>query len=184
MKEQKQNELSLKALEAEVLEEGREWTRQRLPQRLQAQAEQAGPFSPLRQQQQHPLTLHTVVGKITLVVTCGRDRQSGEWTCPARERWGLGPHEKMTPELEDRVCLTATLTGSYAAAAQLTAKWGRAMDAETIRTHVLRVGQRAEAQVQARLGGKALDQPAVQVPGTKLAPFSMVIMMDGCLARP
>ena len=29
----------------------------------------------------------------------------------------------MTPELEDRLCLTATLTGSYAAAAQLAAKW-------------------------------------------------------------
>jgi hypothetical protein len=123
------------------------------------------------------------VGKITLRVTCGRDRQSGEWTCPARERWGLGPHEKMTPELEDRVCLTATLTGSYAAAAQLTAKWGSALDAETIRTHALRVGQRAETQVQARLAGEALAQPAVQVPGTKLAPFSLVIMMDGCLAR-
>jgi hypothetical protein len=46
MKEQKQNELSLKALEAEVLEEGREWTRQRLQQRLQAQAEQAGAVFP------------------------------------------------------------------------------------------------------------------------------------------
>jgi hypothetical protein len=46
MKEQEQNELSLKALEAEVLEEGREWTRQRLQQRLQAQAEQAGAVFP------------------------------------------------------------------------------------------------------------------------------------------
>lgn len=46
MKEQKPNELSLKALEAEVLEEGREWTRQRLQQRLQAQAEQAGAVPP------------------------------------------------------------------------------------------------------------------------------------------
>jgi len=46
MKEQKQSKLSLKALEAEVLEEGREWTRQRLQQRLQAQAEQAGAVFP------------------------------------------------------------------------------------------------------------------------------------------
>ena len=46
MKEQKPSELSLKALEAEVLAEGREWTRQRLQQRLQAQAEQAGAVSP------------------------------------------------------------------------------------------------------------------------------------------
>ena len=46
MIEQKQ-ELSLKELEAEGLAEGRAWTRQRLQQRLQAQAEQAGcGFSP------------------------------------------------------------------------------------------------------------------------------------------
>jgi hypothetical protein len=45
MKERK-SELSLKALEAEVLAEGREWTRQRLQQRLQGQAEQAGAVSP------------------------------------------------------------------------------------------------------------------------------------------
>jgi hypothetical protein len=38
--------LSLKELEAEVLAEGREWTRQRLQQRLQAQAEEAGAVSP------------------------------------------------------------------------------------------------------------------------------------------
>ena len=89
----------------------------------------------------------------------------------------------MTPELEDRVCLTAALTGSYAAAAQLTAKWGSAVDDETIRVHVRRVGKRAEAQVQARLAGKEKETPAVQVAGIKPAPFALVIMMDGCLAR-
>jgi hypothetical protein len=46
MKEQKSNELSLKALEAAVLAEGQEWMRQRLQQRLQAQAEQAGAVFP------------------------------------------------------------------------------------------------------------------------------------------
>ncbi len=45
MTEQKK-ELSLKELEAEVLAEGREWTRQRLQQRLQAQAEEAGALFP------------------------------------------------------------------------------------------------------------------------------------------
>jgi hypothetical protein len=89
----------------------------------------------------------------------------------------------MTPELEDRVCLTATLTGSYAAAAQVTAKWGSVVDAETIRMHVLGVGQAAEAQAQARLDGPALTQPVVPVPGSQPAAFSLVIMMDGCLAR-
>ena len=37
---------SLKEVEAEVLAEGREWTRQRLQQRLQAQAEEAGAVFP------------------------------------------------------------------------------------------------------------------------------------------
>ena len=45
MIEQKK-ELSLKELEAEVLAEGREWTRQRLQQRLQAQAEEASAVFP------------------------------------------------------------------------------------------------------------------------------------------
>lgn len=39
-------QLSLKELEAEVLAEGREWTRQRLQQRLQAQAEEASAVFP------------------------------------------------------------------------------------------------------------------------------------------
>jgi hypothetical protein len=39
-------EMSLKELEAEVLAEGREWTRQRLQQRLQAQAEKASAVFP------------------------------------------------------------------------------------------------------------------------------------------
>jgi hypothetical protein len=81
-------------------------------------------FPPLRQRQDRRLTLNTVVGPVNVVVDYGRDRQSGKWCCPAREQWGLGPHQKMTPELEDRICLTATLTGSYQAAAEMTAKWG------------------------------------------------------------
>ena len=81
------------------------------------------------------------------------------------------------------MCLTATLTGSYEAAARLSAKWGSAVDDETIRAHVRCVGQRAEAQVQARVAGKTLEKPAVKVAGIKPAPFALVIMMDGCLAR-
>jgi len=46
MKENESNELSLKETEAEVLAEGREWTRQRLQQRLQAQAQAAGALFP------------------------------------------------------------------------------------------------------------------------------------------
>jgi hypothetical protein len=45
------------------------------------------------------------------------------------------------------------------------------------------VGQRAEAQVQTRLAGKALVEPVAKVAGIKPAPFALVIMMDGCLVR-
>jgi hypothetical protein len=118
------NELSLKATQAQVLAAGREWTRQRLQQRLQGQARAAGAVFPLRQRQTRPLRLHTVVGEVTLAVDYGRDPQTGKWVCPAREHWGLGPHQKMTPELEDRVCLRARLADSYQAAGALSAKWG------------------------------------------------------------
>lgn len=118
-----------------------------------------------------------------MLVGYGRDQPSGKWRCPAREQWGLGPHQKMTPELEDRVCLTATLTGSYEAAAQLAAKWGSAVNDETIRVHARRVGQRAEKQAQRRLSGEVLSQPTVKRAGAKASPFALVIMMDGWLAR-
>jgi hypothetical protein len=46
MKSEQKRLLSLKELEAQVLVEGREWTRQRLEQRLQEQAKAAGALSP------------------------------------------------------------------------------------------------------------------------------------------
>lgn len=89
----------------------------------------------------------------------------------------------MTPELEDRVCLTATLTGSYEADARLSAKWGSAVDDETIRVHARRVGRRAEEQAQGRLNSTTLSEPTMQRAGVKRSPFGLVIMMDGWLAR-
>ena len=140
-------------------------------------------FFPLQQRQQRPLTLHTVVGKIGLLVAYGREPHSGKWKCPARQFWGLGPHQKMTPELEDRLCLTATLAGSYEAASQLSAKWGSAVDDETIRMHARSVGRRAEQQTQKRRDSAAAQSAVAQPAGAKAAAFSLVIMMDGWLAR-
>lgn len=123
-----------------------------------------------------------MVGDVILHVDYGRDPQTGKWVCPARTRWGLGPHQKMTPELEDRVCLTATLADSYQAAALLSAKWGSPVDASTIRQHACAVGQRAQAQAQERATAPA---PAVRpLAGAKAkGPAALVIMMDGWLAR-
>jgi hypothetical protein len=88
----------------------------------------------------------------------------------------------MTPELEDRVCLTAPLADSYQAAALLSAKWGRPVDASTIRQHACAVGQRAQAQAQRRAPAPA---PAGRPPAGAKAPkpAALVIMMDGWLAR-
>jgi hypothetical protein len=137
-------------------------------------------FPPLRQPQRRTLTLHTVVGAVSVSVMYGRDPQSGKWHCPARVYWGLGPHQKMTPELEDRVCLTAALTGSYQAAAELTAKWGSPVDDRTIQTHARRLGQRAEQQTQQRLAAPASVPPG---PAKSAVPTGIVIMMDGWMAR-
>ena len=123
-----------------------------------------------------------MVGDVTVAVDYGRDPRTGKWVCPAREHWGLGPHQKMTPELEERVCLTATLADSYQAAAALSAKWGSPVDASTIRQHACAVGQRAAAQAQTRADA---PPPAVAPPaGVKaVGPAALVIMMDGWLAR-
>jgi hypothetical protein len=139
-------------------------------------------FFPLRPRPTRKLTLRTVVGMISVVVDYGRDPQSGKWVCPARRRWDLGAHQKMTPALEDRVCLTATLADSYAAAAQLAAKWGSPVEVSTIRAHACQVGQRAAAQAQAR---RSLPESPRRLPaGVKAsAPAALVIMMDGWLAR-
>jgi hypothetical protein len=46
MKQMKSLKLSLKEIEVQVLTEGREWTRRRLQQQLQAQAQEAGALFP------------------------------------------------------------------------------------------------------------------------------------------
>jgi hypothetical protein len=68
-----------------------------------------------------------------------------------QERWGLGPHQKITPGLADKLCFTVTATGSYEEAAALAAKWGCPVDDSTLYALAQRVGARAEAQTQARL---------------------------------
>jgi hypothetical protein len=122
-----------------------------------------------------------VVGDVTVNVAYGRDPQTGKWVCPARVAWGLGPHQKMTPELADRVCLTATLADSYQAAAELSAKWGSPVDASTIRQHACAAGQRAAAQAQKREREPAVVATPAGVKATK--PAALVIMLDGWLAR-
>ena len=95
-----------------------------------------------------------------------------------RQRWGLQPHQRTSPVLEDKVLFTATVTGTYEQAAAVAGKWGCPMDDATVHALVQRVGARAEAQTQARLK----TTPAEISP--ERAPSDLVVLMiDGWLAR-
>jgi len=84
----------------------------------------------------------------------------------------------MSPVLEEKVAFTATLTGSYEAAAQVAGKWGSEVDDSVVHALAQRVGRKAEAQTQARL--KQLPQESQpQRRASQLA----LLMVDGWFAR-
>jgi len=130
--------------------------------------------------QRRALTLHTVVGAVTIEVDYGQEASTRRWVCPARQAWGLGPHQKMTPALTERACYTVTATGSYAKAAALCGKWGSLLDDATIHAAVQRVGQRAQAQETARLQQGPEVRPAER---KRPGPAALVIMLDGWMVR-
>ena len=167
---------ALQAMELETLAEGREWTRRRLRERLQAAAEQIplvnAQEEPLRQRRWRPLRLRTVVGGGGLKVGHGYDPRGKRWVCPAREAWGLAAYQQVTPELQARLCHTATVAGSYQAAAELAARWGTEVSDDLIHQQVQLVGAQAADQ----------DLRAEPVP-EKEPEFSLVMMMDGWMAR-
>jgi hypothetical protein len=122
--------------------------------------------------------LRTVFGKVDLQVWHGRDPADGHWGCPVQERWGLGPHEKITPALADKLCFTVTATGSYEEAAAVAAKWGCPVDDSTLHALVQRIGAQAEAQTQARLQ----NPPPELEPRRKPSQLAL-LFLDGWLAR-
>ena len=124
------------------------------------------------------LQLRTVLGEVELRVWHGQDPTDRHWGCPLQERWGLGPHQKITPGLADKLCFTVTATGSYEEAAALAAKWGCPVDDSTLYALAQRVGARAEAQTQARLA----TLPPELEPRRKPSELG-VLLLDGWLAR-
>ena len=124
------------------------------------------------------MSLRTVVGVVKVVVWQGKDPTNKHWGCPIRERWGLRPHQQMSPALEEKLAFTATLAGSYDATAQVAAKWSCPMDDSVIHALVQRVGSRAQAQTQQRL--KELPRESDARRGaSELA----LLMLDGWFAR-
>jgi len=139
-----------------------------------------------------PLTLMTTAGEVTVEVPYCQNRETGEWSSPFRETCGLEPRQTTTPELERRLCLTATATFSYEHAARVCALWGSPIaDDSTIQRHVQAAGLRAEATEQRRVRESnipALREKMIEETKARLAKecpggFSLLIMLDGWMAR-
>ena len=167
----------LRQLEQTVLAEGREWTRRRLESQLQAQAnrlEALCPQSgvPLHDTRWRDLQLDTVVGTVQVRARYGYSLALQRWLCPARAAWDLEPYQRLSPELQARLAYTATEVGSYERAARMAQTWGSPLSDGRIHHHVQRLGA-AAAQV---------SLPTAQPPARE-PEFSLVIMMDGWMAR-
>ncbi len=143
---------------------------------------------PLQRKRPTKIELKCCAGTVCVSTLYGQDPQSREWLNPLREEWGLGPQQVMSPVLEERLCFTATLTGSYESAARVAQKWGTEADDSTIHAHVQEAGTWAEALREERIE-RALDPETradvVREAGEDLpaSPFSLVIMMDGWMIR-
>lgn len=169
---------SLLEMEQEVLEEGREWTRRRLQERLQQAANATAPVCEksglvLKRQQKRSFTLMTVAGLVTIDAIRGYSRATGQWHCPVREQWGLAKWARLSPEFEQRLTYNAAVTGSFEKAAEHSTRWGSPVSDDAIHALVSRVGQRS----------KTLAPPAPPPPKPRQAPFSLVIMIDGWMVR-
>jgi hypothetical protein len=168
---------ALRSLEQAVLAEGREWTRHRLEQRLQAESD-ALPTrcpqtsQPLTDTRWRSLQLHTVVGVVGVRVRHGYSAALERWVCPARQAWGLSPYQRLSPEFEARLTYTATGVGSYERAARMADRWGSPSSDGCIHEHAQRLGVMAS--------DLKLPEPALSPQEPK---FSLVIMLDGWMAR-
>jgi hypothetical protein len=167
----------LMTLELQALNEGREWTRKRLEKLAQDEINgwamncpQSGELLLYRKKQRLKLT--TTVGVIILKTTRGYSKAQGRWINPTRERWGLKPRQRVSPELQSKLAFTATLTGSYEKAAATATRWGTQISDDTVHAVVQQLGATAEG----------LSLPPIAPPKPE-PEFSMVIMMDGWMVR-
>ena len=167
----------LLTLELQALNEGREWTRQRLEKLAQDQLNgwamrcpQSGEL--LRYRKRQRLKLTTTAGVIMLQTTRGYATARGRWINPTRERWGLQPRQRISPELQSKLAFTATATGSYEKAAATATRWGTPISDDTVHAVVQHLGTAAQD----------LTLPPL-VPPKPEPEFSMVIMMDGWMVR-
>jgi hypothetical protein len=122
--------------------------------------------------------LRTAFGIVTLRVWRGKSPTDGTWAIPIRQRWGLSPHQQLSPALEDKLAYFATVAATYESAAQLARKMGISIEDSTVRQLVQRLGARAEEQTLQRLKTVPSSFEA-KGPPSGLA----VIMVDGYQVR-
>ena len=139
-------------------------------------------------QRRSRIELHSVAGVLAFEAAYGQDPQTRDWLCPTRVRLGLEAREAMTPELQERLCFTATQTLSYEAAAQVAAKWGSGVSCSAVYQHVQRRGETTRRERAAEVE-RALDvntRAEVVAAARAAAPsgeFSLVLMLDGWMIR-
>lgn len=169
---------TLLSMEKEVLEEGREWTRRRLQERLQEAANTIHPVCEqsglvLKRQRKTSFPLITVSGTVRVEAVRGYSSTTGKWHCPVREQWGLAKWARLSPEFEQRLSYNAAATGSFQKAAEHSTRWGSPVSDDTIHALAGRVGERS----------KTVVLPAPPPPKPQEPPLSLVIMIDGWMVR-
>ena len=127
MKKQPKRISPLAQVEIQALAAGREWTRRKIERDLQKLADQQGEISPLSGRpliRCHPtrLVLRTSTGTVQVETFYGQDPEHRCWLNPLRELWGLSSHQELTPVFEEKLCYTATMSGSYESAARVAAQ--------------------------------------------------------------
>jgi hypothetical protein len=183
--------LGLLEIEQEVETQARAWQGQQLQKRLQQVADEQGAVCPdtgeaLQEARYETVTLDTCAGTLTVRAHYGRHPQSGKWQHPIRLLWGLKAHQRLSPQLQERVSYTAAETDSYERAAKMATKWGTPIVASTIHKHAQQMGREATAQTKVReeqLMAAATQAQAIAPLPNGLEVFCLVAMMDGFMAR-
>ncbi len=185
----------LMELERQAAEEGRQYGREKLRQRLQAIADEQGLVCPasgdhLQDARWRTLSLITTLGPVSLRAHYGYDRRAKRWTFAVRDLWGLAIRQEVSPELEQQLGYTATECGSYKKAEIMARKWGVQISSTAIHKHVQSLGREAQRQQELRTQ-RALNpatraevarQAQAQAPNA-LKEYNLVISMDAWKGR-
>lgn len=182
-------------LEREAAEQGRQYGREKLRQRLQDIAQAQGLVCPgsgehLQDARFRNLPLITTLGTVTIRAHYGYDRQAQRWTFAVRDLWGLATGQEISPELEQQLSYTATECGSYKKAQAMAGSWGVQIGSTTIHKHVQRLGGQAQRQQEYRTEralnsatrGEVVRQAQVNAPNA-LQEYNLVISIDAWKGR-